>query len=212
MTTEPKPSPPKEIRIVFDGPPGPQSGRFVEVEDEHGRSMSVGTWRKRSDGLHELALSFDPADLREAAAHGGLDLRTVEADIYDHHDGYGLNEQIRIFKNAPGPGGASHRYRLAVDISGTDRAIESGCTGQTDEDAGFIQFQRGPRHDPDSTPGVTEGALIAVLLDRLRAFQRGDYSTRENSLAITKLEEALHWLKARAFHRAKRGVLGTTKV
>lgn len=33
-----------KIRIVFDGPPGPESGRFVEVEDEDGNSISVGTW------------------------------------------------------------------------------------------------------------------------------------------------------------------------
>lgn len=33
-----------KIRIVFDGPPGPEGGRFVEVENEHGKSISVGTW------------------------------------------------------------------------------------------------------------------------------------------------------------------------
>lgn len=32
------------IDIVFDGPPGPVSGRFIEVEDSDGRSISIGTW------------------------------------------------------------------------------------------------------------------------------------------------------------------------
>lgn len=45
-----------EIRIVFDGPPGPTSGRFVEVEDEHGRSINAGEWVERDDGLWELRI------------------------------------------------------------------------------------------------------------------------------------------------------------
>lgn len=32
------------IDVVFDGPPAPESGRFVEVEDEHGRSVKIGEW------------------------------------------------------------------------------------------------------------------------------------------------------------------------
>lgn len=46
----------QEIRIVFDGPPSHQSGRFVEVEDDQGRSISVGTWVERPDGLWELRI------------------------------------------------------------------------------------------------------------------------------------------------------------
>lgn len=34
----------KPIVIVFDGPPGPEAGRFVEVEDEAGHSIRVGDW------------------------------------------------------------------------------------------------------------------------------------------------------------------------
>ena len=32
------------IDIVFDGPPAPESGRFVEVEDADKRSISIGEW------------------------------------------------------------------------------------------------------------------------------------------------------------------------
>lgn len=34
----------KYIFIVFDGPPSHVSGRFVEVEDEEGKSIEVGDW------------------------------------------------------------------------------------------------------------------------------------------------------------------------
>ena len=45
-----------ELRIVFDGPPAHESGRFVEVEDSNGRSVNAGEWRSRPDGLFELVL------------------------------------------------------------------------------------------------------------------------------------------------------------
>ena len=46
------------IYIVFDGPPSHESGRFVEVEDEHGRGLGKAQtgseWRKREDGFWTL--------------------------------------------------------------------------------------------------------------------------------------------------------------
>ena len=53
------------IDIVFDGPPGPEAGRFVEVENSEGRSISIGEWIKRPDGF--WALRF-PANLRALEA------------------------------------------------------------------------------------------------------------------------------------------------
>ena len=49
--------------IVFDGPPGPEAGRFVEVEFG-GRSLRIGKWHKRPDGL--WALRFSASDLATA--------------------------------------------------------------------------------------------------------------------------------------------------
>lgn len=42
--------------VVFDGPPGPTPGRFVEVEDSQGRSTRVGEWIKREDGYWALRI------------------------------------------------------------------------------------------------------------------------------------------------------------
>ncbi len=44
------------IDIVFDGPPGPQSGHFVEVEDMQGKSIRVGEWIERNDGMWALRM------------------------------------------------------------------------------------------------------------------------------------------------------------
>lgn len=46
----------KELRVVFDGPPGVPPGRFVECEDSLGRSVNAGEWRERADGLWELVI------------------------------------------------------------------------------------------------------------------------------------------------------------
>lgn len=47
---------PQGLRIVFDGPPGPEAGRFVEIENSAGYSVNAGEWRERTDGLWELVL------------------------------------------------------------------------------------------------------------------------------------------------------------
>ena len=51
----------RQIDVVFDGPPGPEPGRFIEVEDEAGRSIDVGEWVERRDGYWVLRLAI-PAD------------------------------------------------------------------------------------------------------------------------------------------------------
>lgn len=45
-----------EIRIIFDGPPGAKAGRFVEVHDMDDKSIGIGEWHERDDGLWELRI------------------------------------------------------------------------------------------------------------------------------------------------------------
>jgi len=45
----------------------------------------------------------------------------------------------------------------------------------------------------------------------LRSFQAGPYACRENALALTKIEEAMHWLNHRTAERQARGVEGTSE-
>lgn len=47
----------QQIDIVFDGPPGPEPGRFVEVETMEGASIRVGRWIDRGNGLWALRLT-----------------------------------------------------------------------------------------------------------------------------------------------------------
>lgn len=42
------------VYVIFDGPPGPEAGRFVEVEDADGNSIRAGEWADRGDGYWSL--------------------------------------------------------------------------------------------------------------------------------------------------------------
>lgn len=46
----------RTIDVVFDGPPSHESGRFVEVEDESGKSVNCGEWVERDDGYWALRI------------------------------------------------------------------------------------------------------------------------------------------------------------
>jgi hypothetical protein len=48
------------INIIFDGPPEPVGGRFVEVETDDGQSLNMGEWRQRPDGLWALRITALP--------------------------------------------------------------------------------------------------------------------------------------------------------
>src|SRR4051812_25711169 len=93
-------------------------------------------------------------------------------------------ETLHVFAvDERGSGGANHRYH----IDGPIREIggETAPAFRVD-----IRFQKGPINEA-GVNGITSEALLAVLLDRHQGFQSGQFPSRENALAITKLEEAL---------------------
>lgn len=116
-------------------------------------------------------------------------------------DSHKINEcndaiDIRV-TDEPGSGGANHEYQVRIN-------------GDPHADI-MLRFQNGPINEV-GTNGITQEVLIAILIDRLQCFQKGPYSCRENALALTKLEEAQHWLHHRTRQRVARGVEGTHAV
>lgn len=74
-----------------------------------------------------------------------------------------------------------------------------------------IDFQNGPINEV-GVNGVMNEDLIAMVITRLEHFNKTDFQCRENSMAITKLEEAMLWLRKRTIGRENRGIEGTHKV
>lgn len=75
-----------------------------------------------------------------------------------------------------------------------------------------VSWQNGPlgRDEDRIEPnGAFVETLIAIARDRIEFYNANGFGCRENSLAITKLEEALHWLNHRTARREREGVEGT---
>jgi len=105
------------------------------------------------------------------------------------------NDMIEItVTDDPGPGGANHHYQISPFGIPTTQ----------------IHFQKGPINETGIN-GLTQEVLIAICIDRLQSFQAGPFACRENALALTKLEEAQHWLHHRTRERMARGVEGTNE-
>ena len=71
-----------------------------------------------------------------------------------------------------------------------------------------IHFQEGPIKEC-GVNGCCNEDLINMVIERLECFQNSEFKCRENALAITKLEEALLWLRKSTMAREQRGVEGT---
>ena len=103
---------------------------------------------------------------------------------------------------------------MLQEITGTHQTDANGnpAGGVTNGLGISIQWQDGPLA-VDGVRKAPNGAfcegVIAAVVDRLAFYQQSKFSCRENALAITKLEEALHWLQHRTMNREKRGVEGT---
>jgi len=110
----------------------------------------------------------------------------------------GLNEALRIeVLDEPGPGGANHNYQIWGTAPG-------GTLGQ------YISFQEGPIQEA-GVNGISNESLLAIVEDRLKGFQSGDFACRENALALTKIQEAMMWLHKRTRDRISRGVEGANQ-
>lgn len=106
----------------------------------------------------------------------------------------------RVFAvDGEGPGGAHHEY-LVVSDSYLMEPKEQRIT-----------LQKGPRKEEESQHGVIDSDLLEIVRDRLKSFQTGPYSSRENACALTHIEEALMWLNRRVEDRIEREVLGTNR-
>lgn len=113
----------------------------------------------------------------------------------------GLNDALEItVRDEPGQGGACHEY----GISWGDPEDSTGHSQRTL----CIGFQNGPIKE-FGVNGISQEALLAILIDRLRSFQAGPYACRDNAVALTHIEEALMWLQKRTRERIARGVEGT---
>jgi len=95
-----------------------------------------------------------------------------------------------------GLGGAYHEYAI--------RDVEGDKPAHT-----IVKFQKGPVAEAGRN-GIFMEDLLQICVHRLECFQAeaAPFACRENALALTKIQEALHWLDHRTRDRQERGVEG----
>ena len=125
-------------------------------------------------------------------------METTSTPGYRTH--YNVNEKLEA------------RNRVDVDNNPTGgyARLLVGDTYSPDSEVLKVRWQDGPRGREDGTLAEPNGAFVEdvlwVALQRLEFFNEGKYRDRANSIAITKIEEALQALKNRQLERSYRGV------
>ena len=87
-----------------------------------------------------------------------------------------------------------------TDVEGHQYQVLAGSKIQD------VDFQMGPVKE-NGVNGVTNEALLAIIIHRTK-YLNEKFPCRENSIAITKMQEALHWFDHRTKDRIDRGVEG----
>lgn len=122
-------------------------------------------------------------------------------------EGDSVNHQLTIeVMDEPGAGGANHQYQIQQPANPANGPAPEEATSLSD--LTFIGFQNGPIKEV-GVNGVTQEALLAIVIDRLRSFQAGPFACHDNAIALRHTEAALNQLQKRTRARIARGVEGT---
>ena len=109
----------------------------------------------------------------------------------------GLNDALEIaVLDEPGHGGACHEYLIHVPENQAGPACR-------------IPFQNGPIKE-HGVNGISQEALLAIVIDRLECFQAGPFASGDNFAALQSCMDAMTSLQRRTKDRLARGVEGTS--
>ena len=120
---------------------------------------------------------------------------------------YNINENL----------GATNKLDENENPTGGEVSLHVTKNGDVEFPALIINWQDGPRGTAeDGTLTDPNGAFVEdvlwAALQRLEFFNESKYRDRANSIAITKIEEALQALKNRQLERSHRNVEGKHEV
>ena len=75
----------------------------------------------------------------------------------------------------------------------------------------MVLFQNGPVKEAGIN-GCHQEDLLAIVIDRLKCFQGGDFACEENEQALNYIRGAMRVLNERTKARQERGVEGTNVI
>jgi len=183
-----------------------RASQLVERSTPWSEVPLLGYWQTDSQTLRKVSAdtgrnSAGEAFVIEQTALGSLvDFAGRERLIPDQFGGRaitthrvnGLNESIGITAlDTLGQGGACHVYEVLI-------AGEKW----------IIKFQNGPIKEA-GVNGISNEALLAILIDRMEGFQGGHGACHDNQMALDHMQSARLWLYKRTMDRVARNVEGT---
>ncbi len=122
--------------------------------------------------------------------------------VIETHKVGGLSNRLRVeVLDGPGAGGACHQYVIKEDTPPNQ---------ETTLPAYVFKFQKGAPIEVGLN-GITNEAVLAIVIDRLEGFQNGDFACELNQVALEHAKEALAALHQRTRDRVDRGVEGTNE-
>lgn len=108
----------------------------------------------------------------------------------------------------PGPGGANHAYLVTGMYFSSNPSGAIARDAHNAEGGCLFVFQNGAIGEA-GVNGITHEVMLAILIDRLEAFQDGPYANAYNQTALSSLTTAQEALLARTRHRQAQGIEGT---
>ena len=172
-----------------------------DVADADGDYEDMKWYQKWHNRWLELAEKFKPNNSTAQSGKGKQKMEMVETrhDLLTTKYTKVLEEEVYKY-NAP------HTFKVikAEEETSGERKGENLVLAD-------IHFQEGPIKEC-GVNGVNNEDLLVMVIRRLESFQNSEFKCRENACAITKLEEAMLWLRKRTMGREKRGVEGTNNV
>lgn len=120
-------------------------------------------------------------------------MREITSHKIDDIKGYEDRQPALLALGHPTIAGAEQDYQIIyAEPDGTDHITEIN----------FVSLEE---------QGVTNEALLAIVIDRLEGFQSGEFPCQENQLAMNACRYALSHLKQRTRGRIARGVENQAK-
>ena len=74
---------PEAVYVIFDGPPSHESGRFVEVENAQGKSVSAGEWKPNGGTVYWQLGPFYTDALAKRCARLTVERDTAQKVLMD---------------------------------------------------------------------------------------------------------------------------------
>lgn len=115
-----------------------------------------------------------------------------------------------VVMDDPGPGGACHLYEIRGFDSEKNPSDPFVARYGAPAERCTLLFQNGPIGEV-GVNGITNEALLAILVDRLTGFQSGPHQCSENEVALSLLVAAKRVLAARTRRRVEAGTEGTSE-